>query len=159
MKKSELKSLIKECINEVQQEQLNEQMIQKAIDYIKNKIPREKIVNWLNWIKKGLQQEWKESKEMMHVWAKMIKKLPVTKEEKKAAKEQLQDIGKMGIWAVIGISPLPEPIEVPIVLALAKLFKVDLLPSSFRFKVDYSPMDTAGGTPEEDSYSVDEELS
>ena len=60
--------------------------------------------------------------------------------------------------AGIGISPIPEPIEVPIVLALANLFKVELLPSAFLNKINYSKMDTAGGTSEEEPYSIDEKL-
>jgi len=159
MTKRELKRLIKECIYESihekqirkspialsEAEMLTEIEIKNWINKIKNSVSKEKIKRALEWLKNGLKQEWKESKEMVHIWSKMVRGEPVTAEEKKAASEQLKDIAKVGFWGIIGISPLPEPIEVPIVLGLAKLFNIDMIPSAFKDTLKYSEFDTAGG--------------
>lgn len=154
MTKSELKKLIKECVVELEKQQklnltenqmLNEIAIKDAINYITSKINKANIIKGLNWLKNGIGQEWKESKEMAQIWSKYVHGKPLNNWEKTTAKEQLKDILKVGFWGVIGISPIPEPIEIPVILALAKLFNVNMIPSAFKDVIDYSQFDTAGG--------------
>ena len=154
MTKKELKNLIRESLVEIkQQRQINEQLlmefaIKDIISKITQKVSKENILKALKRLKDGLSQEWKESKEMAHIWSKYVHGQPLNNWEKTAAKEQFKDIAKVGFWGVIGISPIPEPIEIPVILALAKLLNVDMIPSAFRDTIDYSQFDTSGGNPD-----------
>jgi hypothetical protein len=153
MNKKELKNLIRESLVEIKQQQMNEQLlmefaIKDIVNKITQKVSKENIIKGLKWLKDGLGKEWKESKEMTHIWSKYVHGKPLSNWEKTAAKEQFKDVAKVGFWGVIGISPIPEPIEIPIILALAKVFNVNMIPSAFKDTIDYSQFDTSGGNPD-----------
>jgi hypothetical protein len=90
-------------------------------------------------IVKGMKQEKQETKDMIRIFIKMLsKKLgkrpdSATPEEVKAALDQLKDISKVAVVALVMFGPLPgdEPILIGIEL-LAKKFGFSIFPSALR---------------------------
>lgn len=81
------------------------------------------------YIKKSLEQEKHETKEMLVTYKRYTQK-KATKEEMKEANKQFVDIVKglgLGMFAILPFAP----ITIPLILKLGKRVGVDILPSSF----------------------------
>lgn len=77
---------------------------------------------------RALLQEVKETGELSRLLARAARGKSLTREEKRAMREQLIDVAK----AVPALAIFAAPGGVILLIALAKVLKVDLLPSSFR---------------------------
>lgn len=97
------------------------------------KIQRKKYKNSIRrqmlFLKKSLEQEKSETKEMLMIYKRYTQRV-ATKEEMREANKQFIDIVKglgLGMFAILPFAP----ITIPLILKLAKLVGVDILPSSF----------------------------
>ena len=91
---------------------------------------RNKIISNLMLIKKALDQEKKETEEMLIIYQKYLQGKSNKAEMKKANlqfKEILKSIG-LGFFAILPFAPL----TIPFIVSFGKKYNIDILPSSFK---------------------------
>jgi hypothetical protein len=98
----------------------------KGIEY------KEKLISDLKKLKGGLAQEGKQTQEMLEIYLRFTQG-EASKEELKVANVQFRDFLKTLGLSVLIVVPFA-PLTIPFTVKLAKLFGIDIIPSSFTDK-------------------------
>lgn len=101
-------------------------------DYLKEKKYRERLKNFFIDFLKKMKNESDKTKEASKIFRRYASGKKVSKEEMKVFRKQMIDVMKiLGIGIPFVLVP-GSTILLPILLSIAKKYKIDILPSSFK---------------------------